>query len=217
MIRKLTLDFLADLKQNNNREWFQLNKDRYDEARFNVLQFTESVIRKLAKIDPAIDERTPAKNCVMRIYRDIRFRKDKTPYKINFGIDISSNIEGLGYYIHIQPGASFAGGGYWMPGAQHLKAIRQEIDYNADALKAIIDAPEFVELFGDFRLQEQLKTSPRDYDASNTNLDLIRLKSFASVHSIKDTDLLKQDAEDKIVNYLRMIHPLNVFLANAIS
>src|ERR1700744_5495587 len=104
----------------------------------------------------------------MRIYRDIRFSPDKTPYKNNFAIGrmMSGNsVLHVGYYMHIQPGGSGIASGSWMPEAEPLKKIRQEIDYNPDALKRIIDEPEFVKLFGDFRKQEQLKTVPREYGA----------------------------------------------------
>src|ERR1700743_2889976 len=156
MIQRHTFDFLKDLIDNNNREWFMANKERYDTARENVIEFTDGVLKALRKIDPTIDEALEAKKCVMRIYRDIRFSPNKTPYKNNFGVSIPTRGTKLGraeYYLHITPEGSFIAGGYWMPEADHLKAIRQEIDYNAADLKKIIDDPEFIKLFGDFRKQ----------------------------------------------------------------
>lgn len=156
----------------------------------------------------------------MRIYRDIRFSKNKTPYKNNFGVSISTSGSksggGAEYYMHIQPDKSFIAGGYWMPEAAHLKAIRQEIDYNAKDLTSIIDDEEFVKLFGNFRSQEQLKTVPRDYSADNEHIELLKLKSFIVSHSIKDKDLLKNGAADNIAMICSKIYPLNVFLRNAI-
>jgi uncharacterized protein (TIGR02453 family) len=118
--------------------------------------------------------------------------------------------------MHIQPGKSFIAGGYWMPEATHLKAIRQEIDYNASAIKAIIDDPEFVKLFGDFKSQDQLKTIPREYGADNENIDLLKLKSFVVMHQIKDKDMLKANCTEYIAGICNKIHPLNVFLKNAL-
>ena len=142
MIESQTLDFLKELVENNNREWFQANKERYDKARANVIELATNVITKLHKVDPSVSADLDPKKCVMRIYRDIRFSKNKIPYKNNFGVSLptsGSKLGGVEYYLHIQPGKSFIAGGYWMPETEHLKAIRQEIDYNANDLKKIID------------------------------------------------------------------------------
>ena len=220
MIQSHTLDFLKELVENNNREWFQVNKERYDKARENVIELTTDIIGKLHKIDPGVNADLDPKKCVMRIYRDIRFSKNKTPYKNNFGISLPASGTKLGgaeYYLHIQPGKSFIAGGYWMPEAEHLKAIRQEIDYNADDLKKIIDAPHFIKLFGEFRKQDQLKTVPRDYSAENPNIDLLKLKSFIVSHPLKDKELMSAKAADEIVEVCNNLYPLNVFLKNALA
>src|ERR1700761_2099202 len=118
MIRQSTFDFLKDLVENNNREWFTANKARYESARENVIDFTTEWLKQMHQIDPSIDETLDPKKCVMRIYRDIRFRKDKTPYKNNFGVSIPTNGTKLGraeYYVQISPANSFIAGGYWMP------------------------------------------------------------------------------------------------------
>jgi len=196
------------------------NKDRYEAARENVIDFTAGWLKKMRVIDSSIDESLDAKKCVMRIYRDIRFRKDKTPYKDNFGISIPTRGLKLGraeYYLQISPGNSFIAGGYWMPEAEHLKAIRQEIDYNANDLKKIIDAPEFVNLFGDFRKQEQLKNVPREYGPDNDNIDLLKLKSFVAFRQLTDAELMETEAVAAITHICSKIQPLNVFLNNALS
>jgi uncharacterized protein (TIGR02453 family) len=220
MIQSHTLDFLKELVENNNREWFQVNKERYDRARENVIELTTDIIGKLHQIDPGVNADLDPKKCVMRIYRDIRFSKNKTPYKNNFGISLPASGTKLGgaeYYFHIQPGKSFIAGGYWMPEVEHLKAIRQEIDYNADDLKKIIDAPHFIKLFGEFRKQDQLKTVPRDYSAENPNIDLLKLKSFIVSHPLKDKELMSAKAADEIVEVCSNLYPLNVFLKNALA
>jgi len=220
MIKSQTVEFLKQLIDNNNREWFQANKAAYDIARENVIEFTAELIKLLQQMDPGIDAALDPKKAVMRIYRDIRFSKNKTPYKNNFGISVpTSGLKsgGVEYYFHITPGASFIGGGYWMPENDHLKKIRQEIDYNAHDLKSIIDAPDFVELFGEFRKQEQLKTVPKGYEPDNENLDLLKLKSFIAWHPVKDKELFKADAVQNIAQICAKIHPLNIFLKNALA
>jgi uncharacterized protein (TIGR02453 family) len=220
MIKLQTLEFLKQLINNNNREWFQSNKGTYDAARENVIAFTGELIKQMHTIDPGIDEALDPKKSVMRIYRDIRFSKNKTPYKNNFGISIPTSglrLGGVEYYLHLTPGNSFIAGGYWMPEAEHLKAIRQEIDYNGHDLKAIIDELEFKKLFGDFRQQEKLKTVPKGYDADNENIELLKLKSFIVSHPLKDSVLTKPGAVTYIAQVCAKLHPLNVFLKNAIA
>lgn len=220
MINRQTLDFLKDLVSNNNREWFQANKSRHDAARENIIAFTQELIAKLHKMDPEIDTALDPKKCVMRIYRDIRFSSNKTPYKNNFGVSVPTRglkNGGAEYYLHITPGGSFIAGGYWMPEGEHLKAIRQEIDYNGSELKKIIDEPEFLKLFGDFRKQEQLKTLPQGYTADNEHIDLIKLKSFIVMHHLSDDKVCSQDALQYISSVCNKIHPLNVFLKNALA
>jgi uncharacterized protein (TIGR02453 family) len=219
-ISQETIDFLKNLAENNDREWFQANKHLHDAARENVIGFTAELIKKLHLVDPLVDIDLDPKKCVLRIYRDIRFSKNKTPYKNNFGVSIptlNSKNGGVEYYFHIQPGKAFIAGGYWMPEAEHLKKIRSEIDYNAQDLKHIIDNAEFKKLFGDFRKQEQLKTVPRDYSADNENIELLKLKSFIVSHHIKDKDLVKPDAAEYIAMVCSKLYPLNVFLRNALA
>jgi len=220
MIQQHTFTFLKELVQNNNREWFQANKERYEMARANAIDFTTQLLKLLHKTDPGIDDSLDPKKCVMRIYRDIRFSKNKTPYKNNFGISIPSKALKLGgaeYYLQISPEGSFIAGGYWMPEKGHLKKIRQEIDYNADDLKKIIDTSEFISLFGEFRKQNQLKNNPREYSAENTNIELLKLKSFIAVHYLKDEELTNKQSVETVAALCSKIYPINVFLNNALT
>ena len=220
MISKSTLDFIGNLKENNNRDWFLDHKDDYEAARENISDFTAAVLKELSQIDPLVDAHTDPKKCMMRIYRDVRFSKDKTPYKSWFGIHKFSQgryAGGTGYYIHIEPGHSFIGGGNWMPEGDHLKAIRQEIDYNAAEFKAIIDAPSFKKVFGEFRDQEQLKTIPNGYEPDNENIDLLKLKSFAATHQISDADLMKKDVAVRVGKVFKELYPLLGFIQNALT
>lgn len=218
MIKQSTFDFLAGLKENNNRDWFIAHKNEYEHSRDNVIELVSEIINGLSKIDPHVTADNDPKKCVMRIYRDIRFSKDKTPYKNNFGIHNLTDYKGhMGYYIHIEPGQSFIGGGYWMPQGDHLKAIRQEIDYNAADLKAVIDNPEFKKLYGEFRNQEKLKTVPSGYHAGDENIDLLKLKNFAAIHQVSDAELQHKNIAVKIVKVFKQLYPLLTFLDNAIS
>ena len=220
MIQPHTFDFLKELVDNNNREWFQANKERYELARENVISFTAGLLSLLHKIDPSIDTNLEAKKCVMRIYRDIRFSKNKTPYKNNFGVSIPTKGLKAGraeYYLHISPGESFIAGGFWMPEANQLKAIRQEIDYNAGNLKKIVDEPGFIKLFGKFREQDRLKSVPKDYSADNENIELLKLKSFVAFHPLTNKELMQKDAAKEIAGICIKIKPLNEFLNNAIN
>ncbi|MGZ3764027.1 MAG: DUF2461 domain-containing protein [Mucilaginibacter sp.] len=215
-----TFDFLRKLVANNNREWFQANKAEHDKAKDNVIDFAGELISELNKVDPGVDAHLDPRKCVMRIYRDIRFSLDKTPYKNNFGIGkltSGKNVMHIGYYMHIQPGASFIAGGSWMPEADQLKSIRQEIDYNPGGLKTIVDDSEFKKLFGDFRKQEQLKTVPREYSADNENIELLKLKSFVAAHDLTDEELMNEGVVKKIAAICGKIYPLNVFLKNAVA
>lgn len=218
MIKPETFDFLKNLVENNNRDWFLGHKDLYEQARENVIGFAGEILTLLAKIDPLVNADTDPKKCVMRIYRDIRFSKDKTPYKNNFGINFKAgngNAE-LGYYLHIQPGSSFAGGGYWMPPADHLKSIRQEIDYNGEALKKIINDISFTDTFSAFDQQEQLKNNPKGYEADHPNIHLLKLKSFAAISQLSDKELMDKNAAKYITALFAKVYPLNNFLHQAL-
>jgi uncharacterized protein (TIGR02453 family) len=216
-----TFAFLRDLAANNNREWFAAHKAGHDRAKENVIEFTAELISELSRIDPTMDPGIDPKKCVLRIYRDVRFSLDKTPYKNNFGIGRMTsggkNVMHIGYYVQVQPGASFIAGGSWMPESEPLKMIRQEIDYNAAPLKEIVDEPGFKKLFGEFRKQEQLKTVPQGYSADNENIELLKLKSFVAECNLTDEELMKDGVVKHIAAICSKIYPLNMFLKNAVS
>jgi uncharacterized protein (TIGR02453 family) len=220
MIQASTFQFLKQLAQNNNREWFNQNKSAYEAARTNVLNFTAELIKLLSTVEPAIPSSLDPRDCVMRIYRDIRFSNDKTPYKTNFGVAISQNgkdFKGPGYYLHIQPGKSFIAGGSWFPPADELKAIRQEIDYNGSELIEIIDNPEFKSSFGDLDREGALKTAPKGYPSTHEFIRYLALKSFSASCQLPDRTLTQTNAVASVVSQIEKIHPLMVFLRNAIA
>jgi len=218
MITPASFEFLQQVKENNNRDWFKKNKALYDEALSNVLDFTGLVIAGLAKIDPLIPAQLEAKDCVMRIYRDVRFSKDKSPYKVNFGIAISANgknFNGPGYYIHIEPGKSFVGGGAWHPETEYLKSIRQEIDYNSSEWHEIIDSENFKGAFGELNTDDKLQTSPKGYPGNHPDIEFLKLKSFTAGCELSDKDFTNKNAVDKVVALFEKLYPFIVFLRNA--
>lgn len=216
-----TFEFLHQLQLNNNRVWFQENKSLYLDAKEEVENFAEAIIVEFRKLNPHVSPELTGKKSVMRIYRDVRFSKNKSPYKSNFGISISTSpkgIHGPGYFIQLQPNQSFIAGGMWMPDAAHLKLIRQEIDYNGNQLLDILAAKNFRSFFNDGLQQtDKLKTTPKNYEADHPNIELLKLKSFTVSSSFTDQQLQTEGVVAKIVKGLHEIMPLNNFLQEAIT
>jgi len=214
MIKRETLAFLTELVDNNNREWFAEHKDRYETAKADVLAFIGEVIPVLSAVDP--ETQTEPKKCLMRIYRDIRFSKNKSPYKNNFGISFSiKGNKGPEYYLHLQPGKSFFAGGYWMPEAADLKNIREEIDYNTSEFLEIIEAKSFTSLYT-LSKEDTLKKAPKGYDPEHPQIELLKLKSYIASFPISDEELFKPS----IVNHLKKafagVYPFVQFLKRAV-
>ncbi len=183
-IQPTTLQFLSDLSANNNREWFQANKGRYEAAQENMKQFVKVVESALGETDHL--EGTT----LFRIYRDVRFSKDKSPYKNNFGIGFTRATKRLrgGYYLHIEPGASFVGGGFWQPNNEDLKRIRDEFVLDSQPIRQIMAEATFQKYFGTID-GDELKGAPRGYDKDSPALDLIRKKSFTVQRNFTDEEV----------------------------
>lgn len=184
-IQNATLQFLRDLSENNNRPWFQANKARYEAALENMKSFTHALEQALGETD-RLDETT-----LFRIYRDVRFSADKSPYKNHFGIHFSRATKKLrgGYYLHIEPGATFAGGGFWQPNPQDLRRIRDEFAADDQPVRQIISDATFQQYFGTIQ-GEELKTAPKGYDKDHPAIDLIRKKSFTVHRNFTDAGVL---------------------------
>lgn len=219
MIKPETLVFITDVAQNNNREWFAENKNRYETAKADVLTFIDQLIPKLAAIDPEFSIDTPAKKCLLRIYRDVRFSKNKDPYKNNFGISFNikgSDIHGPGYYLHIQPGECFLGAGFWMPEAPVLKSVREEIDYNTSEFLSIIEAKSFKNIFS-LSEEDKLKKAPKGYETDHPQIELLKLKSFIAICPLKDDEFLKPEIVDKLKTAFESVYPFILFLRNTVA
>lgn len=219
MLKKETLKFIKDVSENNNREWFAANKEVYEAAKADVLALVSTLIPELAKVDPLLSAEADPKKSLLRIYRDVRFSKNKDPYKNNFGIWFSAKSKGgnePGYYLHIQPGKSFIAGGYWMPEAAHLKLIRQEIDYNIGDFKEIINGKDFKKNFK-LGVDNALKNAPKGYDPADPNIEFLKLKSFEATTKIDDEEFLKPKLVNKLISSFKTVQPLVAFLRNAID
>jgi len=215
-----TLDFLKELKENNNREWFNANKKAYEKIKIEFEEFVDSLILKITQFDPTIGHHT-AKECVFRIYRDVRFSNDKSPYKTHFGAYISaatgkSDIHSYaGYYFHIEPsGESMLAGGAYMPQGPWLKGIRKEISYNGEEFKKILSNESFRKVFGELE-GEKLKKPPKDYPADHPEIELLKLKSFLAVHKCTDKDVLSGNFLEHTAEVFKTLYPLNHFLNEA--
>jgi uncharacterized protein (TIGR02453 family) len=220
MLVKQTLQFLSGLKKNNNKEWFDANRTRYEAARTDYANFLQMVIEDLQKSDPGIAGLS-AKDCMFRINRDIRFSNDKTPYKSNFGAIIKRGGRRspfAGYYFHCAPGSAFIGGGLWMPEAATLKKVRQEIDYHPDEFLGLLKQKEFKKTYGDLYSGDDVKLStvPKGYDRENPVINYLKLKSFISETPVTDEELLKPGLHKKTVKAFESLQPLVMFLNRAI-
>ena len=212
------VDFLEKLKANNNREWFQANKRLYDDAKGEFEQLIAMLIPVVRGIDSGVDVVSP-KECLFRIFRDVRFSKDKSPYKTNFGAFIAKGGRKspyAGYYLHIEPGASFVGGGAYMPESQYLKAIRTEIFENAEEYKTIITSDDFRKYFGGM-FGEKLKTAPKGFPKDFADIDLLKNKHYAVTHRVEDGFWFSDTLVEKVTEIFSVLYVLNRFLNNAIS
>ncbi|MCX2741081.1 DUF2461 domain-containing protein [Pontibacter anaerobius] len=217
-IDKNTLSFLADLAQNNTREWFADNKPRYEKARKNYISFLDELLQEMQHFEPAARGQH-GKETVFRIYRDVRFSSDKRPYKDHFGAYVAEGGRKSilpGYYLHLAGNnKSFLAGGLWYPPAPELKAVRQEIDYNLDAFKALVESEEFRKKFGGIE-GEQLKTTPKGYDRDNPAIYYLRFKSWNAVMPLPDETVLRPDFLQVVLDGFQALKPLNDFLTQPI-
>ena len=212
------LAFLNELKSNNNREWFLANKAWYEEAKTYFEKLITEVILGISTFDKDIQLLTP-KECIFRIYRDVRFSKIKEPYKTNFGGYLNKggrNSRYAGYYIHIEPGNSFVGGGKWQPSVEVLKAIRYEVYQFPDEFKSIIGEKYFVSRFGNLG-DEKLQRSPKDFPANFKDIDLLKYKSYIVGANISDEQVLKKEFLLFVLETFKIMYPFIEFLNRGIS
>jgi uncharacterized protein (TIGR02453 family) len=213
------LSFLKSLAKNNNREWFEKNKLKYLEAKLCFEDFLEAFHHELLKFDESVAGLNP-RRLAFRIYRDVRFSKDKRPYKVNMGAGFSEHgkmEQEPGYYIHIEPGKSFIAGGFYMPDPVNLSKIRQEIDYNAHGFLKILNHKPFKKYFSSLDDFDKLKTAPKGYPKEHPSIDLLKHKSYIVSHPFTDREVLDKKFVKTAATIAKEIKPLNDFLKAAVA
>lgn len=221
MLEPQTLRFLTELKENNHKPWFDAHRAAYEAARIDFSNFIQLVIEAVQKSDTTITGLT-SRDCLFRINRDIRFSKDKTPYKVAFGASIKRGGRKspfAGYYFHLEPGQSFVGGGLWMPEAATLKNMRQEIDYNWEEFTAILQAKSFKKIYGDLYKGSDvsLSTMPKGYDKENPAAGYLRLKSFIAETKVADEVLTTAGLHKTTVAAFEALQPLLNFINRTVE
>ncbi len=220
MLPTSTLKFLSDLNKNNNKAWFDSHRSQYDAAKLSFEVFVQTLIDKHGQKDESIRDLV-AKKCTFRINRDIRFSKDKTPYKNNFGASLDRGGKKsiyAGYYFHLEPGKSFVGGGLWMPQPDVTRKVRQEIDYCLSEFEAIVTSKKFKETFGGLYTGDDasLKKVPQGFDADNPAAPYLKLKSWLAMRSLTDAEISSPDLVKKVTTSLEVIQPMLDFFNRAL-
>lgn len=219
MNTQLILHFLSELEQNNNKTWMDAHRDWYLQAKGEFQTLVQYLLGEMTVVDEGLLGLTP-KDCIFRINRDIRFSKDKSPYKNNFGVYMAEGGKkspNAGYYLHLQAGnESFVGGGMYHPDAETLAKVRQEIDYNAGELKQITDRAEFRQYFEAIQ-GDKLKRAPKGYDPDHPNIELLKLKDFVVMHKLKDEEVTAVDFKEHVLRLFRTMEPFIRYLNVAIS
>jgi uncharacterized protein (TIGR02453 family) len=214
------LKFLKDLAKHNDRTWFEKNKPRYLEAKEGFEDVVGSLLSEIVKFDAGLAGLEP-KKLTFRIYRDVRFSKDKRPYKTNMGAGFSPNgklVQEPGYYLHIEPGnKSFVAGGIYMPDSPSLAKIRQEIDYSPDKIKKVLSDKKFKSLYTGFDDFDKLKTVPKGYAKDHPLIDLLKHKSYIVSRSFTDKEVLEKNFVKNATTTAKAIKPLNDFIKEAIA
>lgn len=208
MLTQHTLQFLNNIAENNNREWFHANKKDYELVKIEFESFCSEILTGLSKFQEDLHN-TTAKSCILRINRDIRFSLDKSPYKQYLGAGFGPGGKSSGkvdFYLQIQPNESFLGGGMWSPTSIQLANFRQEIDYNPSNLKKIIEKEDFVKYFNEIH-GEKVKNAPKRYSTDHPNIDLLSYKQLFFVHKYSDEKVLKKDFYETVIEGCQLLKP----------
>jgi uncharacterized protein (TIGR02453 family) len=221
MLQSSTLKFLKGLKKNNNKPWFDAHRGDYESAKADFAAFVQSVIDKHSIKDKTIHH-LKAKECMFRINRDIRFSKDKSPYKTNFGASINRGGKKsmlAGYYFHCEPGQAFVGGGIWQPMPPELKKLRQEVDYNFAEFKKIIGSKKFKSVYGELYKGNDVSLTrlPKGYEENNPATDYLKLKSYLGMTDLSEKDLTSKNLLQKTIAAFEALQPLVEFINKALS
>ncbi len=219
MLQPSTLQFIKELKKNNNKPWFDANRKKYEAAKADFVSWVEILIAAIAKFNPAVAS-LKAKDCTFRINRDIRFSKDKSPYKTNMGAYINpggKKINTPGYYFHCEPGQNFAAGGLYIPEPAVLAKVRQEIDYNFDEWKKIIGSKTFKKYFPKIDGIEVLSRPPKGYSDDNPAIEFLKMKSYIVSRPLDDKELTSKTLVKEAAKTYEAMKPMIDFLNNAMN
>ncbi len=213
------LDFLSQLKENNQREWLEIHREEYESTREEFYTFVGKLIKELSALEPSVAMLEP-KHCIFRLYRDIRFSKDKTPFKTHYGAYFApggKKSTKAGYYLHIEPGGkSILAGGVYMPPADDLKKIREEIDYNGEQLRSILNTAAFKKYYGSLG-GETLRTTPKGYASDHPDIELLKHKDFIASHLMDDSIVAKPDFLPYALKVWKVLKPLNDYMNKALE
>ena len=215
-IKKDSINFLEELSKNNDREWFNKHKDRYVEARDNIIDFADALIGEMNKHDKI--ETRAGKDSIFRIYKDVRFSKDKTPYNTHWSCAFKRATEKLrgGYYLRIEPGDSRVVGGFFGPVAEDMKRIRQDIDVNYEDWRKVLASPALVGAFGKMR-GEKVTSAPRGYAKDHPAIDLLRHKQFLFRHEFTNDEVLDPDFLFLANNAFKNLRPFLDYMSEVLT
>jgi uncharacterized protein (TIGR02453 family) len=219
MLQSATIKFLKTLEKNNNKPWFEDHRQQYEIAKGDFLLLVQQLISEIATFDKPIGN-LEAKNCTFRINRDVRFSRNKDPYKNNLAAYFNKDGKkgnGAGYYLHIQPGQSMAAGGIWMPEPAVLAGIRQEIDYNFAEWKKIILGKPFSKIFAEGIKGDALIRPPKGYDENNQAIEYLKMKSFIVTRAFTDKELQSNNFVKEVSNSFKIMKPLVDFINVAVE
>lgn len=217
LLSQKNLAFIQELAENNNRDWFNANKADYEVNREQVIAFAEALLARMNEHD--VLETPSGKKSLFRIYRDVRFSKDKSPYKTHWSGSFkrASKFRRGGYYFHIEPGnQSFIAGGFWAPNKEDLARIREEIALASDELREIIQNKEFVDAFGSLQ-GEQLKSAPKGYEKDHPAIDLLRYKQFIVVKPFSDEEVLRPDFVEQVNGIFQKMRPFFDYMSDVLT
>nr|WP_068893308.1 DUF2461 domain-containing protein [Pedobacter panaciterrae] len=215
-IHRSNLKFLNTLKENNNREWFNDHKEEFQKEQELIEAFADGLLEEL-NVDDVIE--TPSgRKSVYRIYRDVRFSKDKTPYKTHWSGSFrrATKYRRGGYYFHIEQGNTFIAGGFWGPSTKDLKQIREHIAFDATPLRGILSSEEFVSTFGTLK-GEQLKTMPKGFSVDHESIDLLRYKQFLLVRQFSDEEVLAEFFLKEAVKTFKNMRPFFDYMSEILT
>ena len=208
MLTQHTLQFLTNLSENNNREWFHANRNDYEKTKVEFEGFCQKVLSAIAQFQDNLLH-TNVKSCILRINRDIRFSSDKSPYKKYLAAGFGPGGKSSGkvdFYLQIQPNETFLGGGMWSPTSSQLASFRQEIDYNPKRLKGIIEKNDFSEYFNEV-YGEKVKKMPKGYTINHPDIELLKYKQLFFVHKYCNEETIEKNFANEIIKACKILKP----------